>query len=91
MTDETPRLVKTIFIFSNGNTVEKNYVANGRKCAIIGDVARLDGNVVREYPHHYQVFLRVEKCNDQTLLAEEIFRSAVNTLSKMLLLKRKKD
>ena len=36
-------------------------------------------------------FLHVEKCNDQTLLAEEIFRSAVNTLSKMLLLERKKD
>ena len=36
-------------------------------------------------------FLRVEKCNDQTLLAEDIFRSVVNTLSKMLLLKQKKD
>ncbi len=42
-------------------------------------------------PTTTKFFLRVEKCNDQTLLAEEIFRSAVNTLSKMLLLKRKKD
>ena len=36
-------------------------------------------------------FFACGKCNDQTLLAEDIFRSVVNTLSKMSLLKRKKD
>lgn len=91
MTEEKPRLVKTIFVYSNGNTVEKNYAGNPRQSAIVGDIARNGNSVVREYPHHYQIFVRVEKPADNTLLSEEIFRQAVNILSKMLLLKRKKD
>lgn len=91
MTEEKPRLVKTIFVYSNGNTVEKNYAGNPRQTPLIKDIARNGNSVVREYPHHYQVFVRVEKTANNTLLSEEIFRQAVNILSKMLLLKRKKD
>jgi|GEM_PF-1772376 hypothetical protein len=87
--NDMPRLVKKIFIYSNGDTIERMYTGVPKKSPLVSVIARLDSNVVREFSSHYQIFLRVEKPANGDLLGEEIFQAAACTLSKMLLLKRK--
>ena len=43
--------------------------------------------VIREYPHHYQVFFRVEKPSKKALMPKHLFSTCVNILTKLLLLK----
>ena len=89
ISDKIRRLVKKICYYSNGDVTEFTYSGNEKKVPTWCMIARLEKSAVREYKGHYQVQVRVEKPTDGSLLANEIFTSAVDTLSQMLLIKRK--
>ncbi len=89
ITEKIRRLVKKICYYSNGDVTEFTYSGKEKKVPTWCMIARFGKSAVREYKGHYQVQVRVEKPADGSLLANEIFNSAVDTLSQMLLIKRK--
>lgn len=89
--EEVRRLVKKICYYSNGDVTEFTYSGTPKKAPTWSIISRLDKSVVREYKGHYQVQVRVDKPANGSLLANEIFDAAVDVLSQMLMLKRKKS
>ena len=84
------RLVKAVYIYSNGDTLERSWVNRDQRQRPVSIVATHESGCVREFPNHYQVFLRIEKPNaDATLARPTIFAQAVNILTKMLMLSRR--
>ena len=70
---------------------EFTYSGTPKKAPTWSIISRLEKSVVREYKGHYQVQVRVDKPANGSLLANEIFDAAVDVLSQMLMLKRKKS
>lgn len=89
ITEKIRRLVKKVCYYSNGDVTESTYSGKEKTAPTWCMIARFEKSAVREYKEHYQVQVRVEKPADGSLLANEIFNSAVDTLSQMLLIKRK--
>lgn len=83
------RLVKKVCYYSNGDVTESTYSGKEKTAPTWCMIARFEKSAVREYKEHYQVQVRVEKTANVSLLANEIFTSSVDTLSQMLLIKRK--
>ncbi len=84
------RLVKAVYIYSNGDTLERSWVNRDQRQRPVSIVATNESGSVREFSNHYQVFLRIEKHNPDVPLARPtIFAQAVNILTKMLMLTRR--
>ena len=84
------RLVKAVYIYSNGDTVERSWSASGQKQRPVSIVATHENGSVREYAGHYQVFLRIEKPTQGGGMSKDrIFSQAVNILTRMLVLKKR--
>lgn len=83
------RLVKAIYVYDDGSTAERNWPDGFRNNNPVTEIARNEEGSVREYSAHYQVFLRVDKGNREALLPSEIFNTAVNILTRLLVLNRK--
>ena len=82
------RLVKAVYIYSNGDTLERSWASRDQRPVSI--VTAHENGCVRELPNHYQVFLRIEKPSpDAKYNRQTIFAQAVNILTKMLMLSRR--
>ena len=82
------RLVKAIYVYDDGSTAERNWPDGFRNTNPVTEIARNEEGSVREYSAHYQVFLRVDKGNREELMPSEIFNTAVNILTRLLVLNR---
>ena len=84
------RLVKAVYIYSNGDTLERSWASRDQRQRPVSIVAAHENGCVREFPNHYQVFLRIEKPSpDAKYNRQTIFAQAVNILTKMLMLSRR--
>ena len=84
------RLVKAVYIYSNGDTLERSWASRDQRQRPVSIVAAHENGCVREFPNHYQVFLRIEKPSpDAKYSRQTIFAQAVNILTKMLMLFRR--
>ena len=84
------RLVKAVYIYSNGDTLERSWASRDQRQRPVSIVTAHENGCVREFPNHYQVFLRIEKPNPNAKYNRQtIFAQAVNILTKMLMLSRR--
>ena len=84
------RLVKAVYIYSNGDTLERSWASRDQRQRPVSIVTAHENGCVREFPNHYQVFLRIEKPSpDAKYNRQTIFAQAVNILTKMLMLSRR--
>ena len=84
------RLVKAVYIYSNGDTLERSWANRDQRQRPVSLVATHENGSVREFPNHYQVFLRIEKPNPNAKCSRQtIFAQAVNILTKMLMIVRR--
>ena len=84
------RLVKAVYIYSNGDTLERSWASRDQRQRPVSIVTAHENGCVREFPNHYQVFLRIEKPSpDAKYSRQTIFAQAVNILTKMLKIVRK--
>ena len=87
--NNTRHLVKALYIYSNGDTVERSWTSTERSGRPINVIACEENGSVREYSSHYQIFLRVKKGDKKTLPLSRIFNESIKIISRMLLFNQK--
>ena len=73
--------MKAVYIYSNGDTLERSWVNRDQRQRPVSIVATNECGSVREFSNHYQVFLRIEKHNPDAPLARQFHFHCSSLLS----------